>query len=167
MSKQKKIVAFLPMEELLSPLFQGHTLIPPSPPQWSNSGGHVVIIKLHHITGWNLDTMLTTPCVPHETCHMSCDTCHMSHVRCHISGVTYQVSHVTSNSKVVKAMEQQFREKVLLIPPVNCHLSCIMCHKSCVIFHVSCVTYHIFFFASSFLDNLVKLVCGGYIIKGA
>ena len=42
---------------------------------------------------------------------------------------------------------------------VMCHMSGDMCHMSCVTCHMSHVNF--------FLDNVVKLVSGGYVINGA
>ena len=63
----------------------------------------------------------------HVICHMSGVTCHVSHVMCHMSGVTWLVSNVTSSSQALRARELKFGKKVHLLPPVICHMSCVMC----------------------------------------
>ena len=75
----------------------------------------------------NCDTMATTPCVSH-------DTCHVLRVTCQVSGVTCQVSHVTCNSQTVRGRKLKFLEKVHLPIPVTCQVSHVMRHMS----HVTC-----------------------------
>ena len=52
-------------------------------------------------------------------------------------------------------------------PPITCHLLHIMCHVShvqCHVLHVMCSMSQYFFL--SFLDKVVKLVGGGFVING-
>ena len=38
--------------------------------------------KPFELGSWNSETIFTTPCVSHVTCHLSCVMCHVSHVTC-------------------------------------------------------------------------------------
>ena len=104
---------------LQTPLLLINSMSPPFPPNLQT----IITPKPLDLGTWDFYTMFTTPCVPHDTCHMSGVTCQVSVVRCHMSGVT-------SNSQTVRAIELKFWEKVQLLTPVTCHMSHVMCHVS-------------------------------------
>ena len=98
-------------------------LIHPFPPKFQN----IIAPKPLEVGTWNFDTMFTTNI--HNTCH--------------VSGVACQVSHVNCNSETVRAREPKFWEKVHLLPPVICLVSCVSSHASHVMCHVSCITCNV------------------------
>ena len=63
------------------------------------------------------------------------------------------------HSQTVRARKLTFWEKVHLLPPVTCFVSCVTCH-------LSCVTCNFIYFVFVF-DKVVKPVDGGFVINGA
>ena len=76
---------------------------------------------------------------------------------------TFRILH----SQIVRAMEQEFWEKVHLPPPIIFRMSCVMCQEShvrCLMSHFWCiVSIIIWFLVSIFLDKVVKL---GWRVEG-
>ena len=76
---------------------------------------------------WNIETVFTTPCLSHVTCHMSRVTCHVSGVRCHMSGVTCQIIIIIISTFFFYTW----------------HLTCDMWHVTCDTWHVTLDTWHV------------------------
>ena len=72
-----------------------------------------------------------------------CDVYQTQWVICsfsHSSLVETSSEHL--HSQTVRARKLKFWEKINLLLPVMCHMSCVTCHVSCVMCHVSLVQCH-------------------------